>query len=87
MTALTAHVDIVLEVDSEQANFKDISVAEELDFGSDIAALPGGTLLLSEYSCELLILIVPSSALNFRAERFALALFVQVGSWRIPLTA
>ncbi len=47
---------IVLEEDSEQARFKLVSVVEDLDFAWDIAFLPDGTLLLSEYDGRLRIL-------------------------------
>ncbi len=50
---LAAPGDTVLEVDSEQAKFRVVSVAEELEFAWDIAVLPDGRILLSEYDGRL----------------------------------
>lgn len=54
--SIAAPGQIVIEEESEQAKFRLVSVAEELDFAWDIAFLPNGDLLLSEYDGRLRLL-------------------------------
>ena len=55
-TVLAASGDVVLEAESEQADFQLVLVAEGMDFAWDIAFLPNGDLLLSEYDGRLRLL-------------------------------